>query len=152
MVDVREPDAAEREAILELESRRQRALVDGDLAALDAIFDDRLVHVHAPGLVHDKSKLLEHVGARRAYVDIVRGELDIRMLGDVAVVTGPIVNRLRNPDGSERRQEGVVTQVLRRDAEGVWRFVSFQLTPIGEQVWGRLPSEAKTGGSGEAEA
>lgn len=131
----------ERDAILALESARQRALIDGDIAALDAMFEESLVHIHAPGVVHTKAMLLEHTATRRAYVEISRGELTVRVFGDTAVMTGSMVNRLRNPDASERTVAGEVTQVLVRGADGVWRFASFQMTPYGEQVWGRLPSE-----------
>ncbi|MFF2370536.1 nuclear transport factor 2 family protein [Agromyces sp. NPDC058110] len=145
MTEIRTANAAERDAILALEAERQRALIGGDLETLARIFDDRLVHIHAPGVVHDKAMLLEHVGTRRAYRSIERGDLEIRVIGDVAIVTGPIVNELANPDGSMRTQHGVVTQVVVRGASGksdaAWRFVSFQLTPLGEQVWGKLPSE-----------
>jgi ketosteroid isomerase-like protein len=124
-----------------VEERRRQALIDVDLDTLDELFDDTLVHIHAPGLVHDKAQLLEHTAARRAYLDITRGELVIRLIGDVAVVTGPITNRLRTADGGERTLAGVATQVLRRDERGGWRFVSFQMTPYGEQAWPALPSE-----------
>jgi ketosteroid isomerase-like protein len=127
--------------ILAAEERRRRALIDGDLAALDDLFDASLVHIHAPGVVHDKAQLLEHVATNQAYLDIVRGELTVRVFGDVAVVTGPITNRLRTRDGGERTLDGVVTQVLRRCDDGAWRFVSFQMTPLGERAWPALPSE-----------
>lgn len=136
------PATAEvRTAALALEAERRRALIEGDLPALDAIFDDALVHIHAPGLVHDKHLLLEHVGLRRAYLEIERGELSIRQIGDVAIMVGPIHNVLRNPDGSSRDQHGTVTQVIRRGEDGRWRFVNFQLTPAGDEVWGKLPSQ-----------
>ncbi|MCS5713147.1 nuclear transport factor 2 family protein [Herbiconiux sp. CPCC 205716] len=130
-------------AVLETEARRIRALIDGDVAALDELYDDSLVHIHAPGLVQNKIQLLEHVAVRRAYLDITRGELTVRVFGDVAVVTGPMLNRLRTAEGGERTVDGVVTQVLRRNGAD-WRFVSFQMTPIAEQAWGALPSEQRT--------
>lgn len=52
-----------------------------------------------------------------------------------------MINRLRTPDGGERTLGGVATQVLRRCADGQWRFISFQMTPNGDEVWPRLPSE-----------
>ncbi len=140
-------DVTLRAEILAVEDRRQRALIDGDLETLDALFDEDLVHIHAPGLTHSKAQLLEHVGTRRAYLEMYRGELSIRLVDGVAIMTGPITNRLRNPDGSERTLSGVATQVLRRDADGAWRFISFQMTPTGEQVWGSLPSEISSEGS-----
>ena len=99
------------------------------------------MHVHAPGLTMDKAQLLEHTGTRRAYLEIVRGDLNLRVVGDVAVITGPITNRLRTAEGGERTLAGVATQVLARDGGGAWRFLSFQMTPFGEQAWAPLPSE-----------
>lgn len=138
-----ETAAPEVEAeIREVERRRQQALIDVDLAALDDLFEESLVHIHAPGLIHTKALLLEHTATRRAYLAIDRGRLNIRVVGDVAVVTGPITNRLRSPDGSERVLAGVATQVLHRGDDGNWRFISFQMAPYGEkQNWAALPGE-----------
>jgi ketosteroid isomerase-like protein len=137
---VQRPDPQVTAELDAVERRRRQALIDVDLDTLDELFDDTLVHIHAPGVVHNKTQLLEHTATRRAYLDITRGELVIRIVGDVAIVTGPITNRLRTADGGERTLAGVATQVLRRDERG-WRFVTFQMTPYGEQAWPALPSE-----------
>ncbi|MEV6967421.1 nuclear transport factor 2 family protein [Hamadaea sp. NPDC051192] len=134
-------DEATRAEILAVEARRQQALLAVDLDALADLFDDSLLHTHAPGLTHDKAQLLEHVATRQAYLDMTRGELVIRLIGDVAVVTGRLVNRLRNPDGGERTVAGPAIQVLRRCEDDRWRFVSFQMTPDGQHVW--PPTEAE---------
>ena len=60
-------------------------------------------------------------------------------------MVGPITNLLRNPEAATREQRGEVTQVARRSDDGAWRFVSFQMTPQGDQVWGALPSEQVAG-------
>lgn len=135
--------------ILELEDRRRRALIEVDLGTLDELLDEELVHIHAPGVTHTKAQLLEHTATRQAYIEILRGELLVRVFDDVAIVTGPIKNRLRTEAGGERALAGVATQVLRCDAAGVWRFVSFQMTPNGEQAWPPLPSEAAASESDE---
>lgn len=122
-------DEGLREQILALEERRRRALIDVDLHELDTIFDDSLVHIHAPGLVHSKQELLEHIEARRSFIDVQRGDLDIRVVGDIAILVGELRNRMRTPDGGERLLEGVATQVLHR-TDGGWRFIHFQLTPF----------------------
>jgi len=127
--------------ILAVEKRRQDALIAGDLATLDEVFDQSLIHIHAPGVVHTKPMLLEHVATRQAYLEITRQDLLVRVFGDTAVVTGGIVNRMRAPQGGERTLAGVVTQVLHRGADHQWRFISFQMTPYGDEVWGQLPSE-----------
>ncbi|MDN4476324.1 nuclear transport factor 2 family protein [Demequina sp. SYSU T00192] len=143
MTDVTLADPATREALLALEERRRRALIDVDLDALDDLYDDALVHIHAPGLVHTKEMLVEHTRTRRPYLDMSRGDLEIRVLGDVAIMTGLLTNHLRNPDGTSRTMSGQVTQVVRRCPDGAWRYLSFQMTPLTEQVWGALPSEKK---------
>ena len=141
MTGVVPADRATRAELLAVEERRRQALLAVDIPELDELFDASLIHVHAPGVTHNKSQLLEHVATRQAYLDIARGELTIRVVGDVAVLTGTIVNRLRNPDGTERVLGGPVTQVLVRGDDGRWRFISFQMTPNGEQVWPDLPSQ-----------
>lgn len=135
------PGAEVREQLLAAEERRQRALIAVDLDTLAELFDDSLVHIHAPGVVHTKAMLLEHTATRQAYLEITRGELNIRQFGDIAIMTGSITNRMRAPGGGERTLSGEVTQVLRRDESGAWRFVSFHMTPYGDAVWGKLPSE-----------
>jgi ketosteroid isomerase-like protein len=141
MTNIDEPDAETRAEILAVEAQRQQALLDVDLVTLDAIYDETLVHIHAPGVAHTKAQLLEHVATRQAYLDMERGELTIRLVGDVAIMTGRLTNRLGSEDGTERVVGGMVTQVLRRCEDGKWRFVSFQMTPDGAQAWGSLPSE-----------
>ncbi|PUB32295.1 ketosteroid isomerase-like protein [Promicromonospora sp. AC04] len=145
-------DDATRAEILAVEERRRQALIAGDLPALDDLYDESLVHIHAPGLVHTKAQLLEHVTTHQAYLDMTRGELTIRLVGDVAVITGRLVNRLRTHDGGERVLGGVATQVLRRCEDGAWRFISFQMTPDGEREWPALPSEQDHAGPDEGEA
>ena len=144
MTTISPATASERAAIEAVERLRHEALVAVDLDTLDRLFDDSLVHIHAPGLVQTKAELLEHTRVRRAYLEIVRGDLNIRVVGDTAVVTGPISNRMRAPGGGERTLEGVATQVLARGEDGDWRFVSFQMTPYGEQAWPALPSAGAT--------
>lgn len=136
-------DAGTAATLRAVEERRLQALYDGDIPTLDDLFDASLVHIHAPGLVHSKPQLLEHVAARRPYLGTSRGELTIRIIGDVAVMTGELVNRLRTKEGGERTLGGVATQVLVRAPEAAlgWRFISFQMTPTAEQAWDLLPSE-----------
>ena len=117
-------------AILKAERLRQEALVALDLAALDKLFADDLIHIHSTGLTHGKADLLRHIERRRAFIAIERGPLDIRIEGNLALMTGGITNHMRAPDDEgEIVLEGVVTQVLRH-AEDEWKFIHFQFTPI----------------------
>jgi ketosteroid isomerase-like protein len=121
-------DDVEVAAVLAAEDRRKAALVDLDLATLDALFADDLVHIHSTGLCHDKRAHLAHIERRRAFLDITRGPLEVRIEGDLAIVTGRIASRMRTADGGETVLTGIVTQILRREPTG-WRFIHFQLTP-----------------------
>jgi ketosteroid isomerase-like protein len=149
MSEIVKADAATRNEVLAAEERRRQALLAVDIPALEDLYDDSIVHIHAPGVTHNKTQLLEHVATRQAYVDMVRGDLNIRVVGEVAIMTGQLTNRLRSPDGRERTLSGPVTQVLRRCDDDQWRFVSFQMTPEGEQVWGALPSERQPADNSE---
>lgn len=128
MTAVAKADAKVAAEVLALEERRRRALIDVDMAELDAIFDDSLVHIHAPGLTQNKAELLEHIERRRSFIDITREDLQVRTVGDVAILVGRLTNRMRSPEG-ERTLDGMATQVLRRDGDE-WRFINFQLTPF----------------------
>jgi ketosteroid isomerase-like protein len=117
-------------AILEIERRRRAALVAVDLDELDRLFAEDLIHVHSTGMKHTKAELLRHIEQKRAFLAIDRGDLQIRVEGPIAVITGTMTNRMCSRDGkAEILLHGFVTQVLRRNDEG-WQFISFQLTPI----------------------
>jgi ketosteroid isomerase-like protein len=132
-------------AVLATEDRRRAALVELDLATLDHLFADDLIHIHSTGLRHGKPALLAHIERRRAFLDITRGPLDVRIEGNLAVVTGPIANRMRTERGGETVLLGIVTQILRREAAG-WRFIHFQLTPD-LATSGHGPGDVTKGGS-----
>jgi ketosteroid isomerase-like protein len=121
------------DSVLNVENRRRAALVAVDLTELDRLFSEDLLHVHSTGLVHSKPELLQHINKKRAFLAIERGPLQVRVEGDIGVMTGTMTNRMRANDGTgDILLHGFVTQVLRRSADG-WRFISFQLTPLREQ-------------------
>jgi len=113
-------------AILAAEEQRIRALVELDMATLDALFAEDLVHIHSSGLVHDKQGILAHIEHNRAFRNVERGELKLRHYGDVALLSGPIINYMESA-GQSFKLIGVVTQALRKE-HGRWRFIHFQFT------------------------
>jgi ketosteroid isomerase-like protein len=113
--------------VLEAEARRQKALLAVDMHELDALFADDITHIHTNGLLQDKTALLKHIESRRAFIELKRGPLNVRVQADIAVLVGHMTNRMRHPDGREVVLDGIATQVLRREA-GRWRFIAFQFT------------------------
>jgi Domain of unknown function (DUF4440) len=113
-------------ALLELETRRLKAMNESDPAALSELLAADHVHVMANGIVTDKA------GAAATLRSVPRvvepREPKIRIYGDTAVMTGPQVNHERI-NGEPRIVRLFVTQVARR-IDGRWKFVSMQATRI----------------------
>jgi hypothetical protein len=83
-------DGAARSEVLALEAERCRAISDGDWPALEALLADDLTHTHLTGITQDKATYLAHVRGNPRRTS--RGDLTVRIYGDVAVVVGPQVN------------------------------------------------------------
>lgn len=123
--------------VLETEEARQHALVHKDLAALEWLLADDLVHVHSSGMVHDKAQFIAHIERIGGFRSIVRGPLDIRVEGDIAILTGTTINGVRSlQTGGDITLEGFATQVMRRESRG-WQIVLSQLTPFRDGPQGK---------------
>jgi ketosteroid isomerase-like protein len=117
--------------ILDLERRRCAAIGAGDLAALADVLADDYIHVMGTGTIKDKASYIETI--RNGPRTPERGDLRVRLYGDTAVVTGPLLNRIGAAGQPTRIIDTVVTQVAVKSG-GRWRFVSFQITPKRDSV------------------
>ncbi len=79
-----------REEIIALEKRRCAALTSGNIEAVRELMADDLVHIHGNGAMDDKAGYLKGVETKYVFHRIERGDLNIRIYGDVAVVIGPL--------------------------------------------------------------
>jgi ketosteroid isomerase-like protein len=113
------PDtAAERELVLDAERRLQAAQRAGDVDALDALLDDRLVATGPDGGSFGKADDLEaHRSGALRITKLVQEDLDLLLDGDVAItrvtvsaeaVQGgvPTAGRLRYTRTWVRRDDG----------------------------------------------
>jgi ketosteroid isomerase-like protein len=117
------------EALLDLERRRCEAISAADGATLTAMLDDDYIHVHLNGFEDDRTGHVQKiVGNPRR---IVRGEIKVRVFGDLAVLNGPATNYGKNPDGTPVQVDAAVQQVLVRRGQG-WVYVLTQMTPAGD--------------------
>lgn len=121
------PDRDLQDELLALETRRCNAISVGDIDALARMLSEDYVHVHMNAAVDDRNGHLQAIAKRPRRVE--RGEINVRVFGDLAVLMGEQINFMQQADGSMRRVCAYCQQVVLRNA-GVWRFVSFQLTPI----------------------
>jgi ketosteroid isomerase-like protein len=115
-------DAAQ--AVRALDERRLAWLVQGDIDAMAGLLADELVYTHSNGRVDDKASYLAPLRAGTTrYLQYTPSEVSVRLLGDVAILTGRATMRAM-VGGEERRNELRFTNVwLRRD--GRWQMVAW---------------------------
>jgi len=133
--------ATDEDRLRALEGRRLRALRAGDAAGLQQLLADDYVHVHGNGLVQDRAAFI--AGVLRRPRETMRGDLQVRIYGDLAVITGEQSNTFAGSDGAApTRMSYFATQVAHREADG-WRLVSMQTTPL--RALAQLPASTVTG-------
>ena len=127
MEDAGDPRAAQ---ILALEERRRAALIAVDLAALDGLLDDDLIHIHAGGNADTKMQYFSLVRSVCEFLVIERPEIAIRFHGDVAIMTGPMKHTVRVKATRQiRTMEAFGTQIWVPHGHS-WKQVLYQATEI----------------------
>lgn len=100
--------------------RYDRALVDGDAAALNRYYTDDFQRIGNDGAVHDKTNQVQLMTEE---VDLLNGrgsELSVTMLGpDRALVTGRFAGRYRHKGNEDNFTERFTSLWVRKDGE--WR-------------------------------
>jgi ketosteroid isomerase-like protein len=122
-------DARAANAVRDAELRRFEAMTRRDLAALDALLADELTYVHSSGELETKAGLLATLRSERlAYDSIAPSDVDARVFGETAVVTGRSRMQVRAA-GQVRRFTIRYTDVYVRRA-GRWQTVAWQSTVV----------------------
>jgi hypothetical protein len=121
-----------REQIVAAEQERCDAISHGDAHKLGELLAEDYVHVHGTGKVDTKAGFIANIVEHPRRTE--RGDLTVRVYGQMAVVTGEQYNFIPStePTTAPTRTTNVVTQVVRY-SNGRWQFISFQLTPITAQ-------------------
>ena len=82
------------------------AWAQGDLATLESLLSKTYTHIDVFGMFHDRAAWLRYVGGRTGRAtQIGFREVETRVLGDVAVVTG--VNDVTGPGASTDALAGI---------------------------------------------
>lgn len=119
----------ETSELLGLEARRCDAMVAADVGALDRLLSDDLTWTHSSARQDTKASFLAglQAGGTR-YLEIKRLDEQVRVHGDVAVVTG-VAHMRASINGEERQLRNRYTNVWTRSDEG-WRMVAWQSTAV----------------------
>ena len=116
-------------AILALEERRRRPMLEADVDALGALLADDLVYVHSGGQTDSKASYIDHLRqGHLRYLQIGIEPVSVRRLGPVALVHGRMSAQMEVL-GQAREVRTLFLTVWACDAEGVWRLGSHQGTP-----------------------
>jgi hypothetical protein len=134
-VRTQQADAALRQEILDIESRRVKAMVQRDLAALDGILADDLTYTHSGGRIDDKASflaLIEDTESSYLGVDFYPG-VEVIPCGDGAVlVRGKAQIRLERATGEKPSYPVWFVDVFsKRDGRG--QLVAWQATRAPEE-------------------
>jgi ketosteroid isomerase-like protein len=121
------PNGGEQE-LRKLESQWQDALMHRDAAMLDRLMDDEYTLITVSGEVVNKAKVLAEIKSINATADVRNTEVNVRIYGEVAIVTGLVLitGKFNDKDVSTRSRYTKV--YLRR--QGQWRVVAAQATLI----------------------
>jgi ketosteroid isomerase-like protein len=118
-----------RHAIRELESRRYRAMIEADTAALEQLLADGMVYTHSNATTDGKTSYIAGVRTKKwQYRKIDRPVEDIQVYGDTAVVTGQVRIDIV-VEGQAKNMNSRYVDVWVKGAKG-WQMVAWQSTPI----------------------
>ena len=109
-------------AVHAIEDARCELISSNDIDGFGRLLGDDYAHVHITGRIDDKAGAL--VSFMNAPRQCWRGELSIRVYGDVAIASGPQINRMPREDGSSEDRTLIATTVLNR-RNGEWKIVHF---------------------------
>lgn len=116
-------------AIRKLVEARDRAVQQGDMAAIDRIYSDDYISTSAVGLLRTKAQVIEDFKSGALKVEsITSDDLNVRIHGDMAIVTGRTTTKGQDR-GRDIAGQNRFTQVYHNE-NGRWRLVAFHYSRI----------------------
>ena len=113
--------------VLALESERARAMVAGDLEALDRIFAADAIYTHSNGRAEGKREFIDAMrSGNRKYLAMTCRDLHARLAGDAVVVTGEADGEV--VAGGTTVPLALVYTAVYAESGGAWRLVAYQST------------------------
>jgi ketosteroid isomerase-like protein len=118
-----DPSASE---VLELEKKRFRAMVEGDVNFLQEVISEDLYYIHSNGEVDTKDSFIGPIAnGDRRYDNISIETSKVRLYGNTAIINGECTYHRKNPDGAPNNLRLKYTNVYVK-MDGNWKMVSWQ--------------------------
>jgi ketosteroid isomerase-like protein len=121
--------ATDEQEVRAADARRFEAMVRRDREALDRLLADDLIYTHSTGQVETKAQLLDSIASGSlVYRSIQPRDVQVRLFGDVAVLTGRADLGVRTGERDLDLAASFTSVYVRRDGE--WRMAAWQSTRI----------------------
>jgi ketosteroid isomerase-like protein len=128
-----------RREIDQLEEKWRKAVLTGDVAAMDSLLAEEYIGISAHGTLQTKEDTLARMRSGQRHITAVDlSDSKVRFYGVTALVTSFAHVTGVNSEG-EAFGDFRYTHVYVRNAQGVWKIVSFEASRIGEPRARRLP-------------
>jgi ketosteroid isomerase-like protein len=121
---------ADADTIRDLEKQRVRAMQDGDVEVLDALYTDEMFYTHSNATHDTKTSLLEKIRNQELRCTDVdhHPEEDVVVIGDTAIAAGQVTGTVY-VNGIPIKLCNRALAVWTRQC-GRWRLIAYQSTPI----------------------
>ena len=125
-------DAKVQEELKNLENERAKAVVKGDIAALDPVTADDYTVINIAGQLLTKPQIFDAIKSGDIkYEELENNDLQVRVYGNTAVLTGRTTQKGQFK-GKDISGQTRFTRVYVKQ-HGKWQAVAFQATRIAEQ-------------------
>jgi hypothetical protein len=125
-----ENDARNPAGVIDAERRRGEALVARDFAALRRIVASDIRHTHTRGVTDDFDSYFHFVENDLAFLAASRGDLGVRLIGDIAVMQGTMKNLVLPKGRSEPLETAAQVLQVWEWRDGRWQMIAFQSTNL----------------------
>lgn len=126
-----------RHEIDQLEDEWRNAVLSGDVKTMNSLLADDYMAITPNGLLQSRDETLQILrSGRMHFTSISITDRKVRFYGATAVVTSLANIEATTPDGPMTGNFRY-TRVYVRNAQGLWKIVSFEASRVGEPGWNR---------------
>lgn len=119
-----------RHEIDQLEDEWRTAILSGDVKTMDSLLDDDYVAITPSGTLQSREETLQSLSSGRVhFTSLTITDRKVRFYGTTAVVTSLAKMQANTPDGQVSGNYRY-TRVYVRNAQGVWKIVSFEASRV----------------------